>query len=101
MNIAVTGFSGTGKTTVITQKIAWLIEQNLARADEISIPLLLLAAGDDRIVSAKISRRFFNNASSEKKEVHIFDGFYHELIHERDRQKPIKYLRDFLINRIA
>ena len=67
-----------------------------ARAHEISLPLLMLAAGDDRIVSTERIKRFFEKVPSKQKELHVFDGFYHELFHEIGREKPLKVLKDFV-----
>ena len=63
---------------------------------EITLPLLFLASGDDRIVSVKKSKEFFEQVASTKKEFQIFDGYYHELLHEVNREKPISVLKNFL-----
>ena len=62
-----------------------------ARARELTLPLLVMAAGDDRIVSTPRIKRFFEKVSSKEKEIHVFDGFYHELFHELGRERPLKY----------
>lgn len=72
-----------------------------ARAHEIRLPLLVMAAGDDKIVSTPRIRQFFENASSSQKELHIFNGFYHELFHEIGREKPLKILKEFVQKHIS
>ena len=67
------------------------------RAHEIMLPLLVMAAGDDRIVSTPRAKRFFEKVSSSQKELHVFDGYYHELFHEIGREKPLQILKDFVI----
>ncbi len=66
------------------------------RASELSLPLLVLAAGDDKVVSLEKTKSFFERTSSVKKDMRIFNGFYHELIHELDREKPIGELKGYL-----
>lgn len=66
------------------------------RAPKLSLPLLILAAGDDKVVSLEKTKDFFKRASSKEKHMRIFDGFYHELIHELDREKPIGELKEYL-----
>ena len=68
------------------------------RANQIALPLLLLAAGDDHIVSLVRSKDFFKRVASKNRRMQVFDGFYHELLHEIDRQTPINILKDYLSN---
>ena len=67
------------------------------KVNELGIPLLLLASGDDRIVSVQKSREFFETIRSQQKEMKVFDGFLHELLHERNREQPITEIKNFLI----
>lgn len=66
------------------------------RAEELFLPLLVLAAGDDKIVSLNKTRQFFERVQSREKKLEIFDGFYHELLHEMNREKPISILKQYL-----
>jgi alpha-beta hydrolase superfamily lysophospholipase len=69
-----------------------------ARAAELKIPVAIFASGDDRIVSLAQTRSFFNRVKSGRKKLVVFDGFYHELLHEKERQKPIRCLKEYLSN---
>jgi alpha-beta hydrolase superfamily lysophospholipase len=71
------------------------------RASEMRLPVLVMAAGDDRVVSTPRIKRFFEQISSKQKELHVFDGFYHELFHELGREKPLKVLKDFVSKHIS
>ena len=66
-------------------------------AKEISIPVLILASGDDRIVSLKATQRFYNKMVSPQKSMKIFDSCYHELLHEKERHEVIQMIKDFLV----
>ena len=67
-----------------------------ARAKEIVLPFLLLIGGSDRIVSVESAEMFLKRTSSESKEIQIFDGLYHELLHETARDKTISRIKDYL-----
>jgi len=69
-----------------------------ARPAVFSCPLLVLASGDDRIVSLKKTRGWFEKAQAAGKELKVYDGFYHEIFHEIGREKPMSDLKRFLDN---
>jgi len=64
------------ETERVFQDAAWL-----------SVPLLLLQAGDDRLVSATASREFFDRAGSKDKELKVYPGHYHELFNEPEKEQ--------------
>ena len=51
----------------------------------LKIPVLLLQAGDDRIASAEATARLFPDIGSDQKKLIIYDGYYHEILNEVDR----------------
>ncbi len=65
-------------------------------ASAISTPTLLLSSGKDYVVKLPPQRRFFRDLGSSVKESHEYEGFYHDLLHERDRDQPIAKIREFL-----
>lgn len=70
------------------------------QAPEVRAPLLLMQAGDDRIVSAEASRRFFERVGSRDKTFRLFADHYHELLDELDRAAIIDELLDWLDERV-
>ena len=76
----------------------------LGRKDEIAtkltLPLLLLQAGDDRIVSKEAAVDFFNKAASADKESQIYDGFYHEILNEIGREAVFARLGNWVLKHI-
>lgn len=66
------------------------------QAREIQLPVLILAAGDDRIVSLKATQKFFKGISSTEKKMEVFERSYHELLHEKERDEAILLIREFL-----
>ena len=55
-------------------------------AGRLKLPVLLLQAGDDRLVSQEDSARFFEALASQDKELEVFPGLYHEILNETSRQ---------------
>lgn len=60
------------------------------------LPLLMQLAGDDRIVSSKVSEEFFASISNSVKKMDIYNGFYHEIFNESQRQKVFQDLATWL-----
>jgi alpha-beta hydrolase superfamily lysophospholipase/SAM-dependent methyltransferase len=73
----------------------------LADAGAIQVPVLMLAAGRDWVVSLKAQRDFFNGLSSPWKRMHVFPAMYHAIFHENDRAQVIERIRDFIEERFA
>ncbi len=71
------------------------VNQNAAA---IKAPLLLQLAGDDHLVNAQASRRFFENLQLKDKTLHVYDGLYHEIYNETEaeRRRVLKDLSTWL-----
>ena len=59
-----------------------------SHAGSLSIPALMLVAGDDRLVDADGSRQFFAHTLPGMAEIHVYDGMFHEIFNELDAQRP-------------
>ena len=57
-------------------------------AGSLSIPALMLVAGDDRLVDADGSRQFFAHTPPGMAEIHVYDGMFHEIFNEPDAHRP-------------
>ncbi len=68
----------------------------LEKAPAILVPLYVLAAGRDRIVKKQVARNFFDRVASSEKKWIEFEGFYHEIFKEVERQKVYDVLIDIL-----
>ncbi len=62
----------------------------LERASELRIPLLVFHGKDDAIVDYRGSEQLYAKASSQVKELHIYDGLFHETMNETDNKKVLK-----------
>lgn len=58
-------------------------------ANQIEQPILVLQAGDDRIVEPDATQRYFGLINSSDKELVVYDGLYHELFNELEAEEII------------
>lgn len=74
----------------------------LKDAPLLSKPLLLQAAGDDRLVDPSAARIFFDRVTAGDKTLHIYDGLFHEIYNEEQnlRKKVLTDLETWLQNHI-
>lgn len=66
------------------------------QAGKIQIPLLIQAAGKDRLVSTPAAKEFFAHVGSEKKKILVYEDSYHEIYNDLDRNQVFKDLDHFL-----
>ncbi len=71
----------TGYEILRTQK------EILRSLSRITIPLLLLHGGDDRIISPEASELVYRGVSSAEKERVLFPGLFHEVFNEPERDE--------------
>lgn len=65
-------------------------------AGSLGIPALMLVAGDDYLVDADGSKRFFAQLPVGLAEMRVYDGMYHEVFNEVDAQRPLDDLKEWL-----
>ena len=72
------------------------------QAEQLRVPILLQVAGDDYLVNAQSSQRFFEKLTVADKTLHVYDGQYHEIYNEAvdQRQKALGDLESWLENHI-
>jgi alpha-beta hydrolase superfamily lysophospholipase len=71
-------------------------ERLVADAAAIRVPTQILLSGSDWVIHNQPPRRFFERLNTDEKEVHSFDGFFHDTLGEKDRHLPIAKARAFL-----
>jgi len=65
-------------------------------APALSIPTLILVAGEDHLVEVEGSMRFFERLPAGLAQYKLYDSFYHELLSEVDAAKPLADLKSWL-----
>lgn len=73
----------------------------IADAQAIHTPTQLLMSGKDWVVHHKPQHQFFERLGSTVKEKHVFEGFYHDTLGEKDRALAIGKAREFLLKMFA
>jgi len=71
-------------------------ERVVADAQAIRLPTQLLISGADWVVHRGPQDEFYERLGSAVKERHVFDGFYHDTLGERDRSALMGKIRDFI-----
>jgi lysophospholipase len=69
----------------------------LQRSDRLQQPLLLVLAGDDRIVDTSRTVRFARGIQASDVTVRVYPEQYHELLNELDRQQVYRHVRDWIM----
>jgi alpha-beta hydrolase superfamily lysophospholipase len=69
------------------------------RAGEWRQPLLVLAAGADRVADTACARAFVEGAHAEDKRLLVYEGFRHEILNEAARERPIGEVVSWLSQR--
>jgi alpha-beta hydrolase superfamily lysophospholipase len=69
----------------------------IADAAAIETPTQVLISGADWVVHLKPQHEFFERLGSKVKEKHLFEGFYHDTLGEKDRRLPIGKAREFIL----
>ena len=66
------------------------------------MPILLFHGTDDRLVDYRGTEQIYAIASSEDKELHLFDGLFHETMNElpADREKVLDIVSKWILNRV-
>ncbi|HEV7241108.1 MAG TPA: bifunctional alpha/beta hydrolase/class I SAM-dependent methyltransferase [Thermoanaerobaculia bacterium] len=71
-------------------------ERIVADAGAIRVPALVLSGGADWVVDVKEQRKFFDRLGSQMKRMRVFDGMYHDLLHEAGRAEVLAEIREFI-----
>lgn len=65
-------------------------------AAAITTPTLLLISGDDWVVEHAPQHEFYNALGARVKRREILDGFYHDTLGERERERAFEIVREFV-----
>lgn len=71
-------------------------ERLLKDAAAITTPTQFLVSGSDWVVHQKPIQALYKRVGSKSKEYHVFDGFFHDTLGEKDRHLPLTKAREFI-----
>jgi len=69
-------------------------------ASRIIMPVLIQQAGEDKLVSPERNKEFFDNLQSADKTWHLYDGLYHQLHEEPEKDQVLGDLYKWLDTRL-
>lgn len=76
--------------------ISWLVE----RLPKYNYPCLILHGGDDRLVDPSCSKKMYQIIASNDKELKIYEGLYHEIMNEPEKEEVIGDILDWIKKRV-
>ncbi|TFW17772.1 alpha/beta hydrolase [Massilia arenosa] len=71
-----------------------------SHAAQLTVPALIVAAGDDHLVDAEGSKRFHASAPASLCELRMYPGLYHEIFNENGAEAPFEDVRQWLLPRL-
>ncbi len=77
------------------------MERAMQRAGEVAVPILMMQAGADKLVDAAATQRFYDRIQYDDKRFERFEGFYHELFNETERERVFETVRYWLQERLG
>ena len=76
-----------------------MLKQKKEIAGRIKKPVLVLQAGEDRIVSKKDTLSFYDDLKVDDRELEVYPGFYHEILNETVRQAVFSRIANWMLKR--
>lgn len=73
------------------------IQFNQENAAKFQYPLLIMHGKEDKLADYRGSEQFFNNVTSEEKELKIYDKLYHELMNEFEKDEIINLIVSWVL----
>lgn len=71
-------------------------ERLVKDAAAITTPTQFLVSGSDWVVHQAPVRELYRKLGADTKEYHVFDGFFHDTLGEKDRHLPLAKAREFI-----
>ncbi len=71
-----------------------------AELDQLTLPFIVVQAGDDKLVDPAGAEILYHGASSEDKTLKIYDRLYHEVCNEPEREQVLQDLETWLAARL-
>lgn len=91
-----------GKTTArLAAEMLRAMQRVQAEAGRIELPLLVLHGGDDRLVPPEAGRLLYGAAGSRDKTLKVYDGLYHEVFNEPEREMVLADVEAWLEAHLA
>ena len=83
-------------TSRLIAEMAKAMDDTLARAGEVTLPLITMHGDADKLTSPDGSTEFHANAGSSDKTLRMYPGLFHEIFNEPERDTVLAELGDWL-----
>lgn len=91
----------TGKVTArLGTEIGKAIGRVMAEAAKITLPILILQGSADKLVDPDGARMLYATVSSTDKTIHVYEGCYHEVFNEPERDQVLSDVETWLEDRL-
>lgn len=70
-----------------------------ANFEKVKLPILITHGGADKLADPKGSQWMYDRVSSSDKQLKIFDGLYHEIMHEPEKAEVFETMKKWLSSR--
>ncbi len=71
------------------------------KLSEITAPILILHGAADQLTDPAGSKLLFNNISSQDKTLELFEGLYHEILNEPEKEEILALIADWISDRVV
>ena len=72
------------------------MERVAAEAEKITLPILIVQGTEDKLVDPSGAQLLCDRSGSTNKTIKMYDGLYHEVFNEPDRERVLKDVEDWL-----
>ena len=72
-----------------------------AAAPTLALPALVMAAGEDFLADTEATLGFVASAPSDRVELQVWDGLYHELVNAPEKDAVLARMRGWIEGRLA
>ena len=86
-----------GKTPArLAAELLKAMQRVTSEADKITLPFFVLQGSADKLVDPAGAKMLYDMASSKDKSIRVYEGYYHELFNEPDRDRVLKDVETWL-----
>lgn len=86
-----------GKTTArLAAELLRAMRRVMSEANRITLPILIVQGGEDRLVDPGGARMLHELAGSRDKKLNIYEGLYHEVFNEPEHEQVLKDVESWL-----
>ena len=91
-----------GKTTArLAAELLKAMQRVFAEGSRITMPILIIQGGKDRMVDPSGARMFYEKINSKDKTIKVYPELYHELFNEPERDQVLSYVEGWLEPHLA